>query len=642
MASISRGNSVTTIALMVGDVTTLASSAREMLIALRYFAERDTTGGNIIIVVDGVDWLEWLNCQPESPSTIARTSIVAMTAATHLPGRMVNRALDLVTTGTVGIVAIGCEISTWFANQAALHDALSARNTQIAAGYRGQGETRNTKNESFLVHQSDQFSSDYPHAWLQMLDLVPMSNCLVNTAFVRRLGGFSEAREMQSMWWWEFTLRASRYQMIASLSLQPVPATSWHRYPFATSLAKPVDANLSALMRIGSERGRVLPMRPDEFSAMPTPSQNGNAVQSESWRNLPENLRRTLLAKADQKGGQLKIAVLGGVNEPAHNQLCFFNYFAMMRDWGVLTWRSLLDERATLDDLADCDLVIFSRIRSDNGVALVKACAARQIRTIYMLDDNWFWIGREWAEYAAVFAPGKPPFENFLTCIRHADITLTYSEPLAEDLRPFAKRVTTLPTNVDLRMFPTSTAHERINPAMTVIGFVGSLRKNMLAFDALVDIATRRNDVVVFVMSNSLPAEFSALSQSQVHFEPYQFSYESYAATVMRNAPQILVAPVGRSRFEESKCPNKYLEISACGAAGVYTRAKPYLSCVIDGETGVFADDTIESWVTAIERLIDSPELRNHIATEAHRQVANQYATSAVLPKFVQMLVDAL
>jgi hypothetical protein len=54
------------------------------------------------------------------------------------------------------------------------------------------------------VHQNDQFSSDYPHASLQMLDLVPMCNVFVRHALLRRIGGFTEAAVMQRMWWWEF------------------------------------------------------------------------------------------------------------------------------------------------------------------------------------------------------------------------------------------------------------------------------------------------------------------------------------------------------------------------------------------------------------------------------------------------------
>lgn len=403
-----------------------------------------------------------------------------------------------------------------------------------------------------------------------------------------------------------------------------------------------VDQNLRTLMRIQGEPLRRLPARADEMMSSYAHTDPINFAKCQYWRALSGILRRKALSMLAFHYRPIRVAVIGGVNEPAHNQLCFFNYFALMRNWGIVEWRSFLDTRATLDELATYDLVIFSRVRSAHGLTLMRALNTRNVRTLYMLDDNWFWLGREWQEYAAYFTPGKPDYENFLACVRLADATLTYSKPLAEDLRPYAKRLFQLPTNVDMRVFPNPARKNTHTNTRTTIGYVGSLRKNMMAFDALVEIARQREDVSLFVMSNSLPPEFAALPPPRIHFEPYQFNYEGYAATVTAAAPDVLVAPVGRSRFEESKCPNKFLEISASGAAGVYTRAEPYLSHVTEGNTGLFADDNVASWIKAINSLVDDKALRSRIVSNARSRVSAQYTTEAVLPQFVEMLVDLL
>jgi glycosyltransferase involved in cell wall biosynthesis len=271
----------------------------------------------------------------------------------------------------------------------------------------------------------------------------------------------------------------------------------------------------------------------------------------------------------------------------------------------------------------------------------MKECASRRIRTLYMLDDNWFWLGREWAEYAPIFSPGAEPYENFLALVRQADVVLTYREPLADDLRRHAKRVVTVPTNVDLSVFASDQLKAN-SSGRKKIGYVGSLRKNMVAFDALVRIVRTRNDVDIFVMSNSLPEEFALLPAERVHFEPYQFNYAAYATTVVAAAPDVLVAPVGRTRFEASKCPNKYLEISAAGAAGVYSNAEPYTSYVRDGVTGLFADDNVEAWVGAITRLLDDSQLRANISSAARSHVSVEFDTAAVLPSFTAVLLEAM
>jgi glycosyltransferase involved in cell wall biosynthesis len=636
-------SNLTIVALLVGEVAALGASARQWLFDLKYYAERDANRIPIVLVVDGAQWLAWLD--DPSVERPAATTIVVHTS-THHPGALLNRALEAVDTAWFTVFAVGSEVSTWYgtldARLAAIAQATQS-GASMLAGYRSHLEGRTAANESWLVHQDDGFSSDYPNAWLQMLDLVPMTNACVRRDAVARFGGFTDAPQLQRIWWWEWCQRVSAREPIFSVPMHPAPGVNWHHYPFAVERADSVPNNLARLMVLQSEPQRCLPAREDELLRAATPQVNTAVTQSTAWRQLPMQLRQRLAALVSARGRKLRVVVLGGVNEPAHNQLCFFNYFASMRSWGVLEWRSILDVRARVEDLENADLVVFSRVRSANGVALMEACRAahptRQIRTLYMLDDNWFWLGREWEEYAPYFTPGKPDYENFLACVRHADITLTYSQPLADDLAPHARRVMTIPTNVDFAAFDATPrgTHSRVR-----IGFVGSLRRNMIAFDALVEVARARQDVDVFVMSNALPPEFAALPDSRVLFQPYQFNYAAYARTVREAAPDVLVAPVNRSRFEASKCPNKFFEISACGAAGVYSRAEPYLSYVVDGETGLFADDTREAWVAAITRLIDDAALRRHVTTTARATVRAQWDTAAVLPRFLKLLCEAI
>lgn len=631
---------VTVVVLITGQVIALSRAAKQLLFDLRYYAERDQRATQIRVVLDGPHWREQFSTDDLS---INRGRVLGLPTATEHPGQMLNSALDVVVTDWVAVLGIGSEISTWYANLAEWHKVLSTTSADMVAGYRSVSEGRSAANESFLTHQNDGFSSDHPHAWLQMLDLVPMSNSMMRRELIRQVGGFTEAASLQRMWWWEFCLRVSRSGKIESIPLQPVPGPNWHQFAFDTQRAAPPEISLPKLMQLEAETLRTTPAREDELNDQVASIASVSALRanSPSWRLLPEGLQEVFHQLLSLLGHPLEIIVVGGVNEPAHNQLCFFNYFAQMRNWGVVSWRTVLDERVTAEDLAGCDLVIFSRVRNANGVALMKECTSRRIRTLYMLDDNWFWLGREWNEYAPIFSPGAEPYENFLALVRQADIVLTYRDPLAEDLRSHAKRVVTLPTNVDLSVFQ-RTQLPANSSRRKKIGYVGSLRKNMVAFEALVRIVRTRNDVDIFVMSNSLPAEFAALPAERVHFEPYQFNYAAYAATVVAAAPDVLVAPVGRTRFEESKCPNKYLEISAAGAAGVYSRAEPYTSYVRDGVTGLFADDTVEAWTAAIARLLEDEALRTRIASESRVHVSAEFDTVAVLPQFVALLVETM
>jgi hypothetical protein len=632
--------SLTTITLITGDHTKLRDDAETFVREFTYYMERAGENEDAIIVLDGDAWNALFG---EQFQAIPRSRVVVPKRvrehACELPGVLANAALPLVTAHTINFVALGTEIATWHSNKPTLRASMM-HGAPMAAGYRSEKESRQSPHESHLVTQSDGFSSDYPHAWLQMLDLVPMSNTIIATKLVRELGGFSEAAAMQRLWWWEFCLRASKHVPIKSIPHDPSPMQSWHRYPFANEVGVSVDEGLRMLMRMDEERDRITPFRDDEArsSMLPFSPALANA-NSAPWRRLHDEAQTSLARFASARGRPLRVAVLGGVNEPAHNQLCFFNYFALLGSANILTWRSLLDTIATVDDIADCDLVIFSRVRNENGCRLMDACFEKIIPTIYMLDDNWFWLGREWAEYEPLFTPGKPDYEHFLYCVRRATTTLTYNKFMADDLRPHAQALAVIPTNVNLAEFP------RIESRTTQrkrIGYVGSLRKNTTAFQALHHIITTRDDVDLFVMSNAIPDEFLSLPESRIVFEPYQFNYAAYARTVCAAAPDVLVAPVGRTRFEASKCPNKFLEITAARAAGVYSREEPYTSYVEDGKTGLLADDTVEAWAAAITNLLDDDAKRVRIVQNAYAYVQTNFDTRAVLPAFMRMIADTL
>ena len=635
---------ITTVALIVGDIAETETEAIRLLRELRYFAEResDVAGDRdpIIVVIDGPAWQRVL---PAELLTAHGLTVITLDAARHLPATLINHVIADISTEWVSFCWPGTEVSTWYANKAALLKAGRASQANIVAGYRGPGESRLASTnsvESFLVHPDDGFSSDYPHAWLQMLDLVPMANAIVRNAFIREIGGFTTNPQLQRHFWWAFTLRAANAGKIDSVPLQPIPVKSWHRYAFAAELGAPDDSAIRLMMASKDAQGAQDVMRskraqgardvlPDIFS---------KALQAQLHQAREKN----------QKTG-LRITVLGGVNEPAHNQLCFFNFFELIQNLSVLTWRSVLDEIAHPADLALCDLVIFSRVKSARGVTLMNFCREQNIPTLYMLDDNWFWLGREWPEYASVFSPGSAPFENFLHCLKNADTVLTYNRHLADDLEPYAKRLAILPTNVDLARFE---RRPRPSPdAAITLGYVGSVRKNSQPFQALVEIARARPEVKIFVMSNNLPDELTALPPGRVMFQPYQFNYAAYAATVCDAAPDVLIAPVGRTRFEASKCPNKYLEITACGAVGVYSNAEPYISIagagpltgyVRENENGLLADDDVAIWRSQIERLIDDAPLRHRLAERALKNVESSFDTPAVLPQFLAMLLAAV
>jgi glycosyltransferase involved in cell wall biosynthesis len=119
--------------------------------------------------------------------------------------------------------------------------------------------------------------------------------------------------------------------------------------------------------------------------------------------------------------------------------------------------------------------------------------------------------------------------------------------------------------------------------------------------------------------------------------------YDDYAAAVGALLPDILVAPLDSSRTSMSKCPNKYLEYSMAGAAGVYSDTPPYSQTIVHGRTGLLVrGDDKASWSAAIGRLVEDAPLRKSIAAAARQDVLERFETGVVAPAFAQALLSLI
>ncbi|HSS79553.1 MAG TPA: glycosyltransferase [Thermoanaerobaculia bacterium] len=329
----------------------------------------------------------------------------------------------------------------------------------------------------------------------------------------------------------------------------------------------------------------------------------------------------------------LSVVLLSGPLDAHHNELFFHNFF--QRSAGRLAWRTLLYERCRPEDLAGCDLAIFSRPRFPEVPALLDWCGAAGIPALVMIDDNWLAAGREFPRFESLFTPGKPAFEVFLDSLRRADATLVFNPVLEEDVRPWARRVLRLEPNVDLSLF---SAQQAPREPGFLVGFAGSPRFEDSGFRGLARYLERRPGAKLLIMAHEVPEELRGIAAERLTFFPWQHDYATYARTLAAMRPDVLIAPLDASRFSASKIPIKLLESAAVGAAGIYSRVRPYTEIVTDGETGLLVANEEEAWTAALERLEADPNLRRRIAANAGRLVRERFATERVLPAFLAML----
>lgn len=306
---------------------------------------------------------------------------------------------------------------------------------------------------------------------------------------------------------------------------------------------------------------------------------------------------------------------------------------------GLLSWRVIDDSFATEQDIDCADLVIYNRVRSENACRLMDYANAQGKPVLYMLDDNWFTIGKEWPDmYGELIRPGLPFYENALYNIRRSSAVLTFNHVLEEYLKPHAKRVIRISPNVNLRLFPKVTTPPQRDGLL--IGFAGSPRREILAFEALTVIARRHQTAKIFYVGWGMPEVMSRIPQNQLIVKPYQFSYANYARELCLMQPDIGIAPLNTSIAEQSKIPTKYMEYAAMGCAGVYSEIVPYTLYVKHGETGILTPGkSVDQWVDAIEACM-KPDTLARIKAASYADVQNTLTTDVVMPSFLEAILS--
>lgn len=599
---------------------------------------------DLLFVGDGHHWAQVADIAGLRKDHHVRFVSVAQSS---MPACLFNAGAELAKGEYLAFLWPGVEAGQWLASISELVGHIEPGDL-LLAGEVDESSMRPGIPGSWLCNPTAGMPNSYPTGWLELSDYLPMANCLVERASFLKAGGFSSSILLQRGFWWDFTLRYGRAGRIRAVEGVPCASSvwSWHEYPLSHEVMLSGDLVARRVMR-ATLAENVLPSDKVDFDDALTFSRSLNS-RTREWLHkqisfFSSTAVNDFFSKQEKLPPQtapepLRITVLGGPGEPAHNQLCFFNYFALLERNHKLTWRTVLDTAAHTTDLVNSDIVIFSRVKSEEGCRLMDFCVSIGIPTIYMLDDNWFTVGKDWPVYAELFSESSTIVKSFKYCLERADFALTYNQYLNDDMRPHSRMVVQLPTNIELSEF---NPRPKLVGRRKIVGYVGSPRPDDVAFRALVNVALRREDFDVMYMGADLPDCFANIPANRLRREPYVFGYRRYAAILSGYAPDVLLAPLGTTRFDASKCPNKFLEISAVGAAGIFSNVEPYLSVVENGKTGLFADSNQTSWENAIERLLDDDALRTDIQGRAHRKVRETFSTENVLPHFEMLLQQA-
>jgi GT2 family glycosyltransferase len=217
-----------------------------------------------------------------------------------------------------------------------------------------------------------------------------------------------------------------------------------------------------------------------------------------------------------------------------------------------------------------------------------------------------------------------------LQAVFEADAVTVSTPALREAILPFNPNILLLPTCLDDRLWPVKEIEVTDNPQPLIIGWVndGELAGGTEVFASGIEQFLRKQGSAVLLrVWGGRPPE-TLLALSNVDWLPdISTNYSHYAANISNEHIDLAIVPHGDSAYYSCHSPLRYLEYSACGVVGIYSRVPPY-SDIISHEQNGWLASTAGDWLHALETLAGSTDLRQQVATSAQKTVRQGWLLS--------------
>ena len=307
------------------------------------------------------------------------------------------------------------------------------------------------------------------------------------------------------------------------------------------------------------------------------------------------------------------------------------------------------------------DAVIVDRLwRPDISPALAESLVEniRQAgaRLIYALDDNLLDLP---ARQLTLVSPGEAwPTEEHVWVVRfflrQADGVMVTTQALRERFLSFNPNIVVVPHALDERLLVGGGPPPMDSPfgqRRKVIGYMGTLTHDddlMMILPALLTIWERHGGEIEFQIVGGVGRvdTLQALKELPLHVvnpKPGETEYPLFMLWFSSRLHwDIAISPLEDTPFNRCKSDIKFLDYSAIGAAGIYSRVSAYESSVRHLETGWLAENEVDAWVEALEGLLSDDGLRMQISQNATRHLYSERILARCAHNWLKALENLL
>lgn len=277
--------------------------------------------------------------------------------------------------------------------------------------------------------------------------------------------------------------------------------------------------------------------------------------------------------------------------------------------------------------LRKADHLFIHREMAQLGPPVFEWVLSKVMRRKYIYDfDDAIWLPN-YSESNARFHRLKAYWKvNY--CMKWASVVTAGNDYLANYARQYNQTVEVIPTTIDMDRYHSQTTNYDQTPL--IIGWTGS-HTTMHYLNEIVPVIARlekKYDFEFHVISNQAP-DFHLNS---LHF--VQWAKETEIADLVKFS--IGLMPLTEDQWSGGKCGFKALQYMALGIPTVLSPVGVNTTIVNRPEVG-FLVSTPEEWETALEQLLNDPQLRRTIGQNGQTQVRQHYSVRANSEKYLKL-----
>ena len=299
------------------------------------------------------------------------------------------------------------------------------------------------------------------------------------------------------------------------------------------------------------------------------------------------------------------------------------------KNGGAVRFVSIFDH--TPNDLGWGDIFILQRDAGDYAVGLIKFLKSNKKKVIFEIDDLLIDLPEFLSHHAASIGVN----EKYITeSIGLADAVTVTTTRLGDQISRFNKSIFCIP-NCAERPIGGVAKHSNV-PSNQVTLIVASSDKVLVDFiiPALKAVHLKYG---VRIVAIGPPGQM--LVDAGLVVERFEnMSYHSFRLFLATMDNGVGLIPLDDSNFSSCKSPIKYFDYSQVGLPSVCSGVPPYSDHIVDNETGYIVENTTLAWVSAIEGLVTSSDLRLKIARAAADYVNDNFNLNVAAEGWQQLI----